>query len=249
MTRPDLPPDALDPELESLVHPPKIVRRAPPDVQARALARARVIVSAGGVKPAAWPGDAPALHSLSPSWVQTRAPARMRIAFAAAVAVVAVAVGAIASLRGRDAEPEVVAPDPVATPAAPMPARPGIRVRPVQTAPSAADQPVVQRAVRVRPARSFRVAASVEPVNAELELLQRAQAAYTRHEFASALTLLADHARRFPRGHLSEERDALQVRCLLGAGRTGEAHRAAVTFGIRFPRSVLLPRVDSAERD
>ena len=56
MTRRDLPPDALEPELESLVRPPKIVRRAPPEVQARALARARAIASAGGVKPAAWPG-------------------------------------------------------------------------------------------------------------------------------------------------------------------------------------------------
>ena len=88
-----------------------------------------------------------------------------------------------------------------------------------------------------------------EPFKGELELLQRAQAAYTRHEFSSALTLLDDHSRRFPRGHLAEERDALRVRCLLGAGRGGEAHRAAVAFGIRFPRSVLLPRVDSAERD
>ena len=62
-------------------------------------------------------------------------------------------------------------------------------------------------------------AAVAAPFSAELELLQRAQTAYTRHEFSGALTLLAEHARRFPRGHLAEERDALRVRCLLGAGR------------------------------
>jgi hypothetical protein len=42
---------------------------------------------------------------------------------------------------------------------------------------------------------------------------------------------------------LAEERDALRIRALVGAGRTPEARRAAAAFANRFPRSVLLPRL------
>ncbi|HSS38884.1 MAG TPA: hypothetical protein VLT58_08955 [Polyangia bacterium] len=249
MTRVDLP---LEPELESLVRPPKIVRQAPDALRSRALARARAIAAAGGVKPPAWAADPPALVSVSPSSSsQTRASARgrapVRIAFAAAVAVVAIAVGAIASLRARDAERTIVAPE-----AAAPPARSELPLTTAEAPPPAAAAPAVprpQRVLPVRSRRSLRLATTGDPSNAELELLQRAQAAYTRHDYSSALALLVQHARTFPRGHLAEERDALRVRCLLGSGRAGEAHRAAKAFGARFPRSVLLPRVDSAESD
>ena len=82
-----------------------------------------------------------------------------------------------------------------------------------------------------------------DPFTAELDLLQRAHGAYTRRDFSVALTLVAEHARRFPNGHLAEQREALRVRSLAGAGRADEAHRAAAAFAVRFPRSVLLPRV------
>ena len=54
-----------------------------------------------------------------------------------------------------------------------------------------------------------------------------------------ALAALLEHARRFPRGWLTEEREALRVRSLAGAGRTDEARAAAADFGARFPHSVL----------
>ncbi|HVY38142.1 MAG TPA: hypothetical protein VHM31_09405 [Polyangia bacterium] len=238
MTQRDQPP--LDPELESLVRPPKIARHAPAEVRARALVRARAIVGAGGVKPAAWPADPPAPVSVS----LARGRGRVRLAFAAAAGVVAVAVGAIASLRGPRPEPAAV--DPV-----PTPSRVASRETPTELAPPSEAEALPpappHRLPRLRSRSSSRVAAAGDRFTGELELLQRAQAAYTRREFSGALALLAEHARRFPRGHLAEERDALRVRSLLGAGRTDEAHRAAVVFRVRFPRSVLLPRVDSAE--
>jgi len=236
MTQRDQP---LDPELESLVRPPDVARQAPAEVRARALIRARAIVDAGGVKPAAWPPDPPAVVSVS----LARGRARVRFAFAAATAVVAVAVGAIASLRGPHPEPAAVSPAPAAM---------ATRAAPPEVAPLPDDEelPVAPpvRATRPRSRSSFRTAAA-DRFTGELELLQRAQSAYTRREFSGALALLAEHARRFPRGHLAEERDALRVRSLLGAGRVEEAHRAALVFRVRFPRSVLLPRVDSAESE
>jgi hypothetical protein len=75
----------------------------------------------------------------------------------------------------------------------------------------------------------------------ELELLARAQAAYSGRDFARAITLIGELSRRFPNGHLAEEREALRVRSLIGIGSADQAGRAATAFARRFPRSVLLP--------
>ena len=74
----------------------------------------------------------------------------------------------------------------------------------------------------------------------ELQLLIRAHDAYEQRNFAGALKLVAEHARRFPAGHLAEQREALRVRSLLRAGRAEEARHAAAAFAAQFPHSVLL---------
>jgi hypothetical protein len=91
---------------------------------------------------------------------------------------------------------------------------------------------------------------NVEQANygAELELMRSAHVAYARHDFTSALLLAGEHARRFPGGLLTEEREALRVRSLLGAGRLAEARRAAASFATRFPRSVLVHRLEDEVR-
>jgi len=81
--------------------------------------------------------------------------------------------------------------------------------------------------------------------DSELKLMRGAHTAYAAHAFANALVLVGEHARKFPTGVLAEEREALRVRCLLGSGRTGEAERAAAAFARRFPRSVLLQRIQA----
>jgi hypothetical protein len=96
------------------------------------------------------------------------------------------------------------------------------------------------------PRRAVRLASRSESVAAELELLKRAQAEYAHRDFPGALTLIAEHARRFPRARLAEEREALRICSLAGAGRTVEAQRAGAAFADRFPRSVLLPRLEEA---
>jgi hypothetical protein len=87
--------------------------------------------------------------------------------------------------------------------------------------------------------------AATESYAPELALLRRAQTEYASHEFADALILVAEHARRFPNGRLAEEREALRVRSLAGAGHGDEARRAFAAFAKRFPRSALLPRLQA----
>jgi TolA-binding protein len=107
---------------------------------------------------------------------------------------------------------------------------------PARTAPPTA-QPSAKRAPE---------SSAQESYAAELLLLRRAHAAYGSGDFASALRLLAAHARQFPNGRLAEEREALRVRALSSSGQSDSARRAAHAFADRFPRSVLLSRTMSA---
>lgn len=228
--RPEL---ELEPELAAFLEGRAIHRRAPPDVRARALARARATLATDGV---IWPArlrDLP--PALPPAGVGRGA--LLRAALTASVVVASGAVGAFAALHGRAAQaPQTVVL--VRPAAAAGVARAAARGGWAAESPALATPRAVIAKVR-RPA----LAASTDPFAAEIALLQRAEAAYTRRDFSGTLTLIAEHARRFPRGHLAEEREALHVQSLVGAERSDEAHRAAAAFAVRFPRSVLLPRV------
>jgi hypothetical protein len=223
---------ALDPELEAFLERRKIERQAPAELRARALARARAFL-AGDVIPAARPADATPM-------VRTRGRRLFRIALAASFAIAGAAVGAVAARHDRSADvppiasPERVAPAPIGRVTnAGIPSTDG-PTPPLARVPLKAPRPTHVGA---------RGGSAPDPFTAELELLQRAHGAYTRHDFSVALTLVAEHARRFPSGHLAEQREALRVRSLAGAGRGDEARRAAAGFALRFPRSVLLPQV------
>lgn len=227
--RPDV---ELEPELAAFLKGRAIERHAPPDVRERALARARATLAADGVIWPARPREVPA--ALPPAGVGRGF--LLRAVLTASVVVVSGAVGAFAALHGRAAQaPQtVVLVSPAAAPRLGGAAsRKLVAESPERTPPRA-----VIAKVR-RPA----LAASTDPFAAEIALLQRAESAYTRRDFSGTLTLIAEHARRFPKGHLAEEREALRVQSLVGAERSDEAHRAAAAFAARFPRSVLLPRV------
>ena len=78
----------------------------------------------------------------------------------------------------------------------------------------------------------------------ELQLLGRARQADAHGDYTEVLALVADHERTYPAGRLSEEREVLRVKALVGLDRGGEARRAAVKFRRQFPRSVLLPKIE-----
>jgi hypothetical protein len=200
------------------------VERAPDLVRARLLARARSIITApaalaehaGVCAPRGWP------------WLQV-ALAAMGVAFAA--------VGAGAVVRALTPRPSGIDP---ANPEPAMSPAPAPRQQSPSETPRSGSAPAARR---LHPRRS---PSAQESYAAELELLQRAQSDYARHEFFDALVLVAEHARRFPNGRLAEEAEALRVRSLVRVGRAEEARHALEAFTARFPRSVLLHRLEYA---
>jgi hypothetical protein len=108
-----------------------------------------------------------------------------------------------------------------------------------------AEPPLVEpRAAKPKPAGSAKSASESEVYAIELQVLQPARQAVASQDFASALAAITAHQRRFPSGKLTEEREAMRVKALLGLGRIAEAQSAGSAFRVRFPRSALLGRID-----
>jgi len=211
-------------DLEVVMERGRHVQPAPDVARARLLARARIVVAAAEANPplAAMVVIQPATH-------------RQRIAVAAAVTLALATAGAAAALHARALGFPGVDPTVRRNPEAP----------PV---PASAPQPPMEKPAptsgpAARAARLHRAVCTQESYAAELRLLQRAQSEYTSQDFPDALVLVAEHARRFPNGRMAEEREALRVRSLAGAGRGDEARRALATFAEHFPHSALLPRL------
>jgi hypothetical protein len=127
---------------------------------------------------------------------------------------------------------------PVASPTAPEPHRDTIEIPPEM--PSTRPPAAASRAAGTPSAES--------DLGAERALLDRARAAFAAADYAAALTAVASHAKRFPGGHLQEEREALAVKALVGAGRYDEAKARGARFRTRFPNSFLAPTIDEALR-
>jgi len=221
-------------DLQALFDSGREVPRQPEAVRARVLARARATAAATMVQPAPVPA-----HPRLPRYV---------VAPAAAAALALGIAGAVYALNGRWSHPGA----PGGAASASVAGGPS----PVLTASSAAELPVPGRAgaTSMVEAEASARTESAQPhtrgpaerqaaYDAELRLMRSAHTAYAAHAFANALVLVGEHARRFPAGLLAEEREALRVRCILGSGRTAEAQRAAAAFATRFPRSVLLQRI------
>lgn len=94
-------------------------------------------------------------------------------------------------------------------------------------------------------------AAPVEPelgstLAAENRLVAKARAALVEAKPEQALARLDEHARRFPDGVLSEEREALRAVALCEAGRDADGDAAAHAFLREHPQAALAERVRSA---
>jgi hypothetical protein len=216
-----------DEELDTLLARSRSVPPVPNVVRARAVARARAAIATG------------APYKSRPLVIGARGRG-LRMAVAASLAMLICAAGAVAAFRSGifnrpDPEPE---PAPITRASTPISATRSEPEPPPIVAPLPKPAPRLARATRPLTAR--------ESYAAERSLLQRAQVAYAGQDFSAALMLVAEHGRRFPNGRLAEEREALRVQSLAGAGRANEARRAVAAFAARFPRSVLLPRLQES---
>lgn len=79
----------------------------------------------------------------------------------------------------------------------------------------------------------------------EFALIQRAQAALPSDP-ALALAIADEHARAFPAGELTQEREVVAVEALSRLGRRAEAKRRASALLERFPSTPYEPRLERA---
>lgn len=161
----------------------------------------------------------------------------------AALGVVAVRVAMLGGLTSRAIATAGTTAVPPASLSAEEPARvvePPTNVPGNALGPAAPEEPggPVERRARVvaAPASvapgavSTRAGSPTSDVAAEVLLLGDAHAAIRNGQAEHALVLLDEHARRFPRGALGEERDASRITALCALGRVAEARAAADRF-------------------
>jgi hypothetical protein len=87
---------------------------------------------------------------------------------------------------------------------------------------------------------------SATSIKEELEIIRGVQKAIKGGDGRAALALIADHAERFPRGQLVQEREAARVRALCALDRVDAARAAAAEFLERWPKSPQSARVRSS---
>lgn len=171
---------------------------------------------------------------------------------AAALAVTAVAVGAGVALRGSNVPPGGAHAIPslgVSFESS------GPAVAPHDIAPALSASgglPSTVPAPSVDPQSSTPRAASAgasssesrdEPFLEEDRLMRRAREAVGSNP-AQALSLTQEHARRFPRGTLSQEREVIAIDALVQLGRSQEARARATAFLKFYPRSAHRARIE-----
>jgi hypothetical protein len=136
----------------------------------------------------------------------------------------------------------------------PLPPRVVYVERPVApSAPSApAPSPIVGVPPDPTPAPSLGLAARAAPaplassLAAERTLIDAGRSALGSGDAAKALALFDEHARRYPRGQLGEEREALSIQALVVLGRYDDARARAARFRQVNPHSLFLAAVEAS---
>jgi hypothetical protein len=163
-----------------------------------------------------------------------------------AIAVVsAVGTGtAVVATKVRDAEPAETAPVGLVATAT----KTGTKLVPSAAPLAKVEEPVPSATPSTRPQpkahATTSASASAEGPEAEVKLLERAQDAL-RARPAEALAICDDHARRFPRGMLAQEREVIAIEALVKAGRPSDAKTRAERFKKAFPGSSHTRRIDT----
>ncbi len=87
---------------------------------------------------------------------------------------------------------------------------------------------------------------SGESLSAERAVLDQARSDIASGDAAGALVLLQDHARRFRKPQLFEEREALAIQSLVALAHYDEARARAARFREASPNSLFVPAIETA---
>ena len=150
--------------------------------------------------------------------------------------------GATATTRPSD-RPQ---PTPTSESDAPAPGKsvPDGRTR-HRTAPAYAAASGAGSAMGSRPGAPTRSSAAEPAANDEYSLLAAARRAKNTDP-ARALGLANEHARMYPHGMLSQEREAIAIEALLALGSTAQAKARASRFAQNYPGSPHWSRIEAA---
>jgi hypothetical protein len=226
------PSQGNSPDIASLFEAESVLVPEPEVIRRRVVNRARVAVSSG---------------ILQSRMLDARSMRGLSLGKAAAAIVLLVGLTAVAyelGYRRSKVTTEVIAPEVIVPVPAPLPAAGPVPAEPAALS-DVLPEPVSPPPRRPTKSRASAPATSADAYAWELRLLRPAQMALGRSSFANALALVDEHQRRFPSGHLAEEREALRVKALLGLDRREEARRVAAAFRERFPNSALLARIQA----
>jgi len=130
----------------------------------------------------------------------------------------------------------------------PAPSVPATKVESLPLEPDDTTARTTQPAVR---AENHAPSTSSEPrvesaLGRERAVLDPARAALAAGDPAKALKQVNRHAREFPGGILSEEREAIAINALVTLGNYAQATKRAAAFRARYPRSLMTHSVDAA---
>ncbi|HEY4057595.1 MAG TPA: hypothetical protein VGM39_13345 [Kofleriaceae bacterium] len=141
--------------------------------------------------------------------------------------------------------PDVSAPSIVVASAEPLDAQDVHAEQHVAESPVIATRTEMPRVVVPKP-RPVAVTAAADD---EPDLIFAATRALRRGDADLALATLDEHAKRFPHGELTEERDAIRIETLLALHRDAEAELAAEVFASAHPHSVHQPLIERALKE
>ncbi len=129
---------------------------------------------------------------------------------------------------------------PASTPAAPTESPAAVVSVSAPPIAHASVAPVFSGVTRPAPSASVAVVALPEP-----ELLDRAHDALLHADPEGALALTRQHARAYPQGVLTQEREMIAIEALLALKRRDEAKARAAAFRAAYPGSSHIARLDA----
>lgn len=218
---PTEPIEPLDPTLARLFAKASIADPSL-DVRERVFRRATSAIAAGAI------GSRPSVAKTFGA---------RSLALAAATFVVGGVVGASLALALRPAPaPQVTNWERVAQSVPPLPS--------AEELPTLAPVPTTSTPSRRMGAPSATVP-PLDTLRIEREMIDVARSKLASGDPRAALARLSEHAQRFPKARLEEEREALIIQALVNVGQTEDARARAKAFRERWPTSVYGPAVDA----